>query len=135
MLVLDFDLDFIVRPIRRAAPDKRSRYEGPEVSVWREGDFRSYLEGSLQLSLGGRVPGRACEHHKEVFFHAKSLIEGGTLVPPLHWVHVDAHDDIVGCSDKGDVSSADFLLHMVGQDWLAHIDFVLPDGEAPNAYV
>jgi hypothetical protein len=27
------------------------------------------------------------------------------------------------------VSSADFLLHLIGKEWLHHIDFVLPEGE------
>jgi hypothetical protein len=129
MLVLDFDLDFIVRPIRRSAPDKKTRYDIPEITIWPEHDFRIFLEGRPHFSKCEKIPGRACEHHKEVFFHTRSLIADGVLVPPIELVHIDAHDDVVGCSDAGPVGSADFLLHMIGQDWLGQIDFVLPEGE------
>jgi hypothetical protein len=129
MLILDFDLDFIVRPIRRAAPDRGGRYEGPSVTVWLEDDMRTFLQDRLCLSKLNKTHGQACEHHKEVFFCTRSLIESGVLVPPFHWIHVDAHDDVVGCSDGDEVSSADFLLHLIGQNWLSQLDFVLPKGE------
>jgi len=59
MLILDFDLDFIVRPIRKAAPDKQGRYDGPDVTVWPRADFRSFLEERLHLSPSERILGRA----------------------------------------------------------------------------
>jgi hypothetical protein len=129
MLVLDFDLDFIVRPIRQAPPDKTPRYDIPEITIWPEHKFCTFLEERLHLSKSEKVPGRACEHHKEVFYQTRALIAAGVLVPPLELVHIDAHDDIVGCSDAGPMSSADFLLHMIAKEWLAKIDFVLPEGE------
>jgi len=129
MLILDFDLDFIVRPIRRGTADHEARYNAGNVTFWNEQVFRLFLEERLHLSQSQKIQGIVCEHHKEVFFHTQSLIKSGRLVPPLYWVHVDAHDDISGCSDNGEVSSADFLLHLIGQNWLHHIDFVLPDGE------
>jgi hypothetical protein len=130
MLILDLDLDFMVRPIRQASPDKDVRYERPDVEIWPEARFRTFLEDRLHLSQANIICGRACEHHKEVFFHIRALIGNGVLVPPLHLVHIDAHDDIVGCSDAGQITSADFLLHLIGQDWLNHLDLVLPEGEA-----
>jgi hypothetical protein len=130
MLILDLDLDFMVRPIRQAPPDKEVRYEGPDVTVWLEARFQKFLEDRLHLSQANKIYGRACKHHKEVFFHIQALIGNGVLVPPLHLVHIDAHDDIVGCSDNGPITSADFLLHLIGQDWLNHLDLVLPKGEA-----
>lgn len=129
MLILDFDLDFVVHPIRRGAAEQNRRYEEPGVKVWSRKVFKSFLENRMHLSLNQRIPGKACEHHKEVFFLTEQLIRDGSLRPPLHWVHVDAHDDIFGCSDSTPVNSANFLLHLIGRDWLSHIEFVLPDGE------
>jgi hypothetical protein len=129
MLILDFDLDFVVRPIRRGAADQLGRYENPEITVWSKYDFQSFLENRMVLSRADKVAGQTCEHHKEVFFHVQNLITSGVLVPPFHWVHVDAHDDIQGCSDAVKINSANFILHLIGKDWIQHLDFVLPNGE------
>jgi hypothetical protein len=129
MLILDFDLDFIVRPIRRGASDLKSRYEDSKITIWNAEMFRSFFENKMHLSTKKPISGRACEHHKEVYTHMADLIGHGTLIPPLHWVHIDAHDDIMGCSDSQKINSANFILHLIGQDWIKHLDLVLPANE------
>jgi len=129
MLILDFDLDFIVRPIRRGAADQKSRYSGPKVSIWSKTKFRSLIEKRLSLSRGIPSFGQACDYYVEVLDHTKQFIAAGVLIPPFTWVHIDAHDDITGCSDALQATSANFLLHLIGLDWISHLDFVLPRGE------
>jgi hypothetical protein len=130
MLVLDFDLDFVVTPIRRGQCNETGdRYEEAGVTCWSGPKLRRFLEEKMRLTIQTRIQGRSCEYHREVFSLTENLINSSRLSPPFDWVHVDAHDDIQGANDSGRVTSANFILHLIGRDWLRRLIFVLPKGE------
>lgn len=90
MTVLDIDLDFFTSPIvHNATSNARVPCDGASfVPVRKAVD---YLNQRCLLPVETKTPGRAFEHHDQVFDYAiKHFSE------PVHLIHLDAHADIGG---------------------------------------
>lgn len=114
--VLDLDLDFFVQRVvfypqgeARANPREHSVALGVDtlLEIVSDAEIESVngyvddLDGvelairylRQRLCLEGPIAGAAVRHHDEVFSLWRRLITEGTLVPPFHVTHVDAHGD------------------------------------------
>lgn len=90
--VLDIDLDFFVHGVACYRDPLAGRLDAGDYPPWTSDDATSFLRE--QCLLDHPVPGFAVEHHGEVFGRWKALIEAGSLRPPFHVTHVDAHADL-----------------------------------------
>jgi hypothetical protein len=159
--VLDLDLDFFVQPVkfRAVSGDLRLDPASHEVCVDPDTTLRSvdvqsaapaeamaYLRERLRLDRP--LPGAAVEHHKEVFEHWRRRVAAGTLRPPFHVTHVDAHADfgmfqatyydiheLLGLDGAARparsskmVTDGDWLAHALAARWLGEFDYVYCPG-------
>ena len=96
--VLDVDLDFFVRDVVYWPGDDAERRDPADYAPWTVEDSIAFLRDRCGLS--SRLPGMAVEHHGELFFRWRDAIDAGTLTPPFHVTHLDAHADL-GLGDSG----------------------------------
>jgi hypothetical protein len=90
--VLDLDLDFFVARPGGERPFDAPRLDGKDHPPWEASEVLSFLE--QRCGLAHPLPGRAVEHHGEVFGLWRDAIKAGQLTPPFHVTHVDAHADL-----------------------------------------
>lgn len=93
MRVLDIDLDFFLAdccPL--AAEGQRPVLTGHEP--WPEAEVIRFLEEHCGLNAEAPIPGRVFETHDEALLFWEEQIAKGTLTPPFHVTHVDAHSDL-----------------------------------------
>src|SRR5690242_18621207 len=95
--VPDIDFDFFVVQVVHWPPTG-TRPDPKEHLVWSDADALAFLRN--RCGLQGRRPGFVAENHAELFPLWRAAIAHGTLVPPFHVTHVDAHADL-GLGDVG----------------------------------
>ena len=136
-LIVDIDLDYFVEPIVTGKGCGPGRPSSKEYTVRDGAGVRELLERRCRLSSDSTVPGIVCEHHDEVYHHLDRLIEGGRLVPPFVFFHVDAHDDLGEYHGTSKVTPANFLMHCIRRDWIDRLVLLLPESErkGPIPYV
>lgn len=110
--VLDIDLDFFVENVVYW-PDNDTRPDPEEHPVWSETAALRFLRE--QCGLQQRLPGFITENHGDLFSLWRSAIAAGTLTPPFHVTHVDAHADL-GLGDAGYVYLLDKMLLLPVED-------------------
>ena len=90
--VLDIDLDFFLDRILYADDEPRGRPSNEEYRVDATDVAMDYLR--KQCGLNQPVPGAACNHHREVWFHWRRMLKAGKLRAPFEVIHIDAHADM-----------------------------------------
>lgn len=110
--VLDIDLDFFVFEVVHW-PDTSTRPDPDIHPVWSDSDALKFLRNRCKLL--DRRPGFVTENHAELFPLWRTAIAHGTLVPPFHVTHVDAHADL-GLGDAGYQYLLTELLHEPPED-------------------
>lgn len=133
MTVLDIDLDAFVQPAvvnqREGDPrpddDKHTVSSADEVSQY----FHKWL-------VTPKTPLLCCEHHDGVIDLVAALIGNGVLIPPLRWVHIDAHDDLYGHYSRK-TTSANFMYEVIRRKWPSEIVWAYPPDhdQGPPGYV
>jgi hypothetical protein len=96
--VLDLDLDFFLREVADSRPFRGARLDPKGYPPWELADVIAFLEERCGLEC--RLPGRAVEHHAEVFGLWREGLVRGSLSPAFHVTHIDAHADL-GMSEGG----------------------------------
>jgi len=96
--VIDLDLDFFLREVVDSRPFRGSRLNAKDYPPWDLAEVMAFLEDRCELK--GRLPGRAVEHHAEVFGLWREGLVRGFLSRPFHVTHIDAHADL-GMSEGG----------------------------------
>jgi len=91
MNILNIDLDFFL--YGRKANYKRPRNE-IDIEPWSKKKVIDFLEIELGLSKKRKVLGCCLNHHHEVYFKWKKLIEMNLLNTPFNIYHIDAHSDL-----------------------------------------
>lgn len=94
MRILDVDLDFFLKTIPEKCSHGEMRLPEEENNVWSEAETRRFLEGSLGLNKGKRIPARFVTKHDEML---DKLVQIGILNAPVcgaSIVHVDSHADL-----------------------------------------
>jgi hypothetical protein len=148
--ILDIDLDFFVQPVVHW-PEGDARAESGEHSVWSVERAVDFL--TTQCRLESALPGFLTETHDEVFYRWRDAVEAGTLTPPFHVTHIDAHADL-GLGDSGymflmtsllfdpperrwypspppgvnGLNEANFLLYAIACRWIGSLEYVFGEG-------
>jgi hypothetical protein len=108
--VLDIDIDlFVNEPAYWCEPGER--LSSDDYRAWSEIEIRSFLEARCGLSRANRIPGRIVDHHHEVFYVWRDLVESSRVEAPFEVVHPDSHADL-GLGDPGWVYLMGELLHL-----------------------
>jgi hypothetical protein len=108
--ILDIDIDlFVNEPAYMCKAGMR--LSSDEYRPWSETIVRSFLEDSCGLRRTKRVPGRIVDHHHEVFYIWRDLVETGEVEAPFEVVHSDSHADL-GLGDGGWEYLMGELLHL-----------------------
>jgi hypothetical protein len=157
--ILDIDLDFFVHRVAHFTSFDGARLDAAEFPPWQAAEALEFLE--QRCSLAGKLPGRAVEHHGEVFGLWRAAIEAGALAPPFHVTHVDAHADL-GLGENGyryllsdllwrppterwhpvesrsglddAMTDGSFLSFAVGARWVSGIDYVYCPGGGDDVH-
>ena len=90
--VLDIDLDFFLDRILYADDEPRGRPSDQDYQVDSTRVVLDYLRNHCGLTEP--LPGAACKHHCEVWFHWRRMLKSGELRAPFEVIHVDAHADM-----------------------------------------
>ena len=117
------------------------------------GETMSFL--SERCGLDTPLPGFAVENHGEVFAKWLALIEAGSLKPPFHVTHVDAHGDLslgeIGykhiltelvhlppkerpVAAAARVGDGDYLAYALACRWVSDLDYVYNDGGGSDVH-
>lgn len=97
--ILDIDLDFFLQDTCPFAEEgMRPDVLGREP--WTKDEVRRYLEDNLRLKKERPIPGRIFETHDQALDFWNDLIGNGSIAPPFHVTHIDAHTDL-GIVQKG----------------------------------
>lgn len=124
MVILDLDIDLFLNKIANHRSDQDPRLDPSEFVVDSEDLVGGLLRGQCQLSNEAPVPGALFDHHVEVFWHTKRMVESGLWTPPFTWIHADAHDDLNGPFDPArDPNSGNFMLYLLNEGWIR--EFIL----------
>ena len=92
--ILDIDLDFFLDEILYANDEPRGRPNAGDYQPDSIDDALAFLRSRCQLSTDTPVPGHVCKHHREVWFHWRSMLKRGDLKAPFEVIHIDAHADM-----------------------------------------
>ena len=92
--ILDIDLDFFLDKILYANDEPRGRLSDQEYQPDPEAAALTFLRDRCLLSQDHPTPGHTCKHHREVFFHWRSMLKSSELKAPFEVIHVDAHADM-----------------------------------------
>lgn len=92
--VLDIDLDFFLDRILYADDEPRGRPSNQDFQVDAPQVAFDFLRTQCGLDESKPIPGAACKHHREVWFHWRRLLKRGELKAPFEVIHVDAHADM-----------------------------------------
>jgi len=96
--VLDLDLDLFLFRVAHDIPLDGPRLDASDFPPWPLDDAMAFLEERCHLH--DPLPGRAVEHHGEVFGLWRDGVRAGSLTAPFHVTHADAHADL-GMSEGG----------------------------------
>ncbi len=152
--VLDVDLDFFLHGVANDVdPKSTKRLDAREYPPWTRDETMSFLAD--QCRLKNPLPGFAIDNHREVFDKWRALIEDGTLHPPFHVTHVDAHGDLsmgeIGykhiltelvhlppecrpAAAARRISDGDYLAYAIACRWINELDYVYNRGGGSDVH-
>ncbi len=96
--VLDLDLDFFIHGLASMVRFDGPRLDADQYPPRKMADVMAFLEERCHLLAA--LPGRAVEHHGDVFTLWRRGLLAGDLVAPFHVTHIDAHADL-GMGENG----------------------------------
>lgn len=135
MTILDLDVDLFLDKIARHRSDNDPRLSSSEFAVDAPEVVRGFIEERCKLSVDAPVPGAVFDHHVEVFWHTKKMVECGLWTPPFTWIHADAHDDLGPSFHPGrEPNSGNFMLYLLNEGWIREFILVSHPGDQSVAH-
>lgn len=123
--ILDIDIDLFLNEVAYNKRDNLNRLDGEEYKSDSIASVEEFLENRCLLSKAKPSRGLAVTFHEDVFRAVEDLVANEKLLPPFHWIHADAHDDLNGPPDKlPPVNSGNFMLHLLSRGLLSQLTFV-----------